>query len=127
MIWLWWRWRKNYLWGLNKIFLSVTDSPHLRIFTDIDIPDYSPGLMNSLAGLISTLANIYGVQHGELSTPSKSTLIVTTASTGVFLILTAFYTFWLVRRVKARHDRQVGKERAGKFGEGVVDVSKRKA
>ncbi|KAF8178926.1 hypothetical protein BJ912DRAFT_855908 [Pholiota molesta] len=107
MIWLWWRWRKNYLWGLNKIFL--------------------PGLMNSLAGLISTLANIYGVQHGELSTPSKSTLIVTTASTGVFLILTAFYTFWLVRRVKARHDRQVGKERAGKFGEGVVDVSKRKA
>jgi NADH:ubiquinone oxidoreductase subunit H len=83
--------------------------------------------MNSLAGLISTLANIYGVQHGDFSTSSKSTLTVTTASTAVFLVFTAFYTFWLVRRVKARHDRQVGKERAGKFGEGVVDVSKRKA
>lgn len=23
MIWLWWRWRKNYLWALNKIFVFV--------------------------------------------------------------------------------------------------------
>ncbi|KAF9479540.1 hypothetical protein BDN70DRAFT_806966 [Pholiota conissans] len=106
MIWLWWRWRKNYLWGLNKIFV--------------------PGLMNSLAGLLSTIANIFGAQHGELSTTSKSTLIVTGASTGVFLIFSGFYTFWLVRRVKERHDRTVGKELAGKYGEGVVDVSTRK-
>ncbi|KAF8960649.1 hypothetical protein BDZ97DRAFT_1665556, partial [Flammula alnicola] len=106
MVWLWWRWRKNYLWGLNKIFI--------------------PGLMNSLAGLLSTVANIFGAQHGELSTTSKSTLIVVGASTGVFGIFTGFYMFWLVRRVKARHDSEVGKERAGKYGEGVVDLSKKK-
>lgn len=24
MCWLWWRWRKNYLWAANKIFLYVS-------------------------------------------------------------------------------------------------------
>lgn len=33
--------------------------------------------------------------------------------------------FWLVRRVKQRHDREVGMLRAGKRGEGVVDFSTR--
>ena len=23
MLWLWWRWRKNYLWALNQIFMYV--------------------------------------------------------------------------------------------------------
>jgi len=82
--------------------------------------------MNSLAGLLSTLANIFGVQHGELSTTSKSTVIVVTASTGAFAFLTLFYMLWLVRRVKAQHDREVGKQRAGKYGEGFLDRSTRR-
>ncbi|KAF9527240.1 hypothetical protein CPB83DRAFT_768941 [Crepidotus variabilis] len=106
MIWLWWRWHKNYIWALNKVF--------------------APALLNSLAGLLSTIASIFGAQHGQLSTTSKSTLIITTASSGVFLVLTAVYSLWLVRRVKRRHDREVGTERTGKHGEGVVDVSKRR-
>ena len=85
-----------------------------------------PGFLNSLAGLISTIVNIFGVQHGQLSTTSKSTVVVVTASTAVFAFLMLFYMFWLVRRVKARHDREVGKQRAGKYGEGVVDLSKRR-
>jgi len=87
---------------------------------------FRPGAMNSLAGFISTMANIYGVQHGQLSRTSKITIIVTAASTGVLGILTATYSFWLLKRVKSKHDREVGKERAGKHGEGVVDLSKRK-
>jgi len=86
----------------------------------------SPGFLNSLAGLLSTIVNLFGVQHGQLSTTSKSTVIVTSASSGVFGILTLFYSLWLVRRVKARHDREVGKQRAGQHGEGVVDLSKRR-
>lgn len=82
--------------------------------------------MNSLAGFISTLANIYGVQHGQYSTTSKITITVTGASLVIFGILFLFYTFWLIRNVKKRHDREVGKQRAGKYGEGVVDLSKRK-
>ncbi|KAF8908163.1 hypothetical protein CPB84DRAFT_1767462, partial [Gymnopilus junonius] len=85
-----------------------------------------PGFLNSLAGLLSTLASLFGAQHGQLSTTSKSTLIVTSAATGVLGILSGFYMFWLIRRVKARHDREVGKERAGKYGEGVVDLSKKR-
>ena len=82
--------------------------------------------MNSLAGLLSTLASIFGAQHGQFSTTSKVTLIVTGASTVVFAILTAFFALWLVRRVKARHDKQVGKQTTGKHGEGALDVSTRK-
>jgi hypothetical protein len=44
MIWLWWRWRRNFVWLLNKIFL--------------------PGSLNSFAGLISTLINVYSQQGG---------------------------------------------------------------
>ncbi|KAF8811103.1 hypothetical protein BYT27DRAFT_6454903 [Phlegmacium glaucopus] len=106
MLWLWWRWRRNYIWTLNKIFL--------------------PGAMNSLAGFLSTVANVFGVQGGGFSSSSKVTIIVTGASTGVLGILTAIYSFWLLKRVKSKHDREVGKERAGKHGEGVVDLSKRK-
>ena len=86
---------------------------------------FRPGAMNSLTGFISTMANVYGAQHGELSTTSKITIIVTATSTGVLGILTGIYTFWLVRRIKSQHDRTVGKQRAGKHGEGVVDLSKR--
>jgi len=88
---------------------------------------YRPGLLNSLAGLLSTLASIYGTQGGKLGTTSLSTLIVTGAMTGVFGLLTGIYLLWFVRRVKAKHDREVGRERRGKHGEGVVDVSTRQA
>jgi NADH:ubiquinone oxidoreductase subunit 4 (subunit M) len=81
--------------------------------------------MNCLAGFISTIANVYGAQHGELSTTSKVTITVTAASTGVLGILTAVYTFWLVRRIKSQHDRTVGKQRTGEHGEGVIDMSTR--
>lgn len=88
---------------------------------------HSPGLLNSLAGLLSTLASIYGTQGGKLGTTSLSTLIVTGSLTGVFGLLTGIYLLWFVRRVKAKHDREVGMERRGKHGEGLVDVSTRQA
>ena len=82
--------------------------------------------MNSLAGFISTIANIFGAQHGQLSKTSKITIGVTASSTVVLGTLTAIYSLWVVRRVKSKHDSEVGKQRAGKHGEGVVDLSKRK-
>lgn len=45
-MWLWWKHKKNYVWVINRIFL--------------------PSLMNSIAGLISTLVNVYSAQSGEL-------------------------------------------------------------
>ncbi|KAJ7253456.1 hypothetical protein C8J57DRAFT_1076667, partial [Mycena rebaudengoi] len=106
MLWLWYRWQNNYVWVLNRILM--------------------PGLLNSLAGLLSTISAIYGAQSATLSVASKSTLIVTASTAGICGVLTLFYMFVLIRGVKKQHDAEVGKQRAGKFGEGVVDLSKRK-
>jgi hypothetical protein len=44
-VWLWWTHRNNYVWVINRIFL--------------------PSMMNSIAGLISTLVNVYSAQSGK--------------------------------------------------------------
>lgn len=44
-LWLWWKHRSNYVWVINRIFL--------------------PSLLNSVAGLVSTLVNVYSAQHGK--------------------------------------------------------------
>ncbi|KAK7006197.1 hypothetical protein R3P38DRAFT_3037254 [Favolaschia claudopus] len=107
MAWLWYRWRLNYIWCLNRVFL--------------------PGFMNSLAGVLSTVASIFGTQDATLSISSTSTIIVTSSIAGICGILTLFYMFVLIRRIKKQHDEEVGKQRAGKHGEGLTDLSKRKA
>ncbi|KAF7337030.1 hypothetical protein MVEN_02139700 [Mycena venus] len=99
MSWLWYRWRGNYIWCLNRIFL--------------------PGLMNSLAGVLSTLASVLGTQNATFSISSKSTIIVTSTIAGICGILTAFYMFVLIRGLKKQHDAEVGKQRAGEAWGGV--------
>lgn len=44
-VWLWWKHRGNYVWVINRIFL--------------------PSLLNSVAGLVSTLVNVYSAQNGR--------------------------------------------------------------
>ncbi|KAF8628853.1 hypothetical protein AX17_005913 [Amanita inopinata Kibby_2008] len=127
MCYLWWRWRNNYLWLVNKIFLYVVLSPSSTGFTYSWLLSCSPGLLNSLAGIISTIANVYGVQHGQFSVTSKVTIIVTTVISFVCGTLTLWYTLWKIRRVKKKHDKAVGKEGVGKHGEGIVERIKRKA
>ncbi|KAJ7111930.1 hypothetical protein C8R44DRAFT_632817 [Mycena epipterygia] len=106
MLWLWYRWQANYIWLVNRIFM--------------------PGFLNSLAGVLSTLASVLGTQSATLSKSSKSTIVVTSAVAGICGGLTGFYMLVLIRRIKKQHDAEIGKQRAGKHGEGVVDVSKRK-
>ncbi|EGN94404.1 hypothetical protein SERLA73DRAFT_188270 [Serpula lacrymans var. lacrymans S7.3] len=100
MLWLWWRWRNNYVWIVNRIFV--------------------PGLLNSLAGIISTITSVYGGHQGEFTTTSKSTIIVTAAVALVCGVLTGWYQFWKLRLVKKQHDKEVGRELTGKHGEGVL-------
>ncbi|TFK24119.1 hypothetical protein FA15DRAFT_593043, partial [Coprinopsis marcescibilis] len=100
MIWLWWRWRANYIWLLSKIFV--------------------PGFLNGLAGVITTLVNVYGAQDGQFSTTAKVTIIVVSSTAGACGLLLLFYQLWLLRRVRAEHDRIVGEQAAGKHGEGIL-------
>ncbi len=124
MGYLWWRWMNNYVWLVNKVFLYVAPSffnrPKLNTVC-------SPGLLNSLAGLLSTLSSVYGAQYGQYSTTSEITLIATASTTFICGVLTLYYLMWKIRRIKAEHDKIIGKQRTGKHGEGLIERIKRKA
>lgn len=101
MLWLWWRWRNNYIWLVDRIFL--------------------PGFLNSLAGVISTLTNTLGVQHRTFSASARITLIITSSVTVACGMLVVAYSFWMLRRVKIKHDRHIGTMRVGRYGEGKIE------
>ncbi|KAI0320028.1 hypothetical protein OF83DRAFT_1107106 [Amylostereum chailletii] len=107
MIWLWWRWMNNYIWLLDRIFV--------------------PGALNGLAGVLTTIASVFGAQGGKFTASSITTLSVTGACTVLCGGLTAFYALWVLDRVKKEHEKQVGKERAGKHGEGLLEEMRRQA
>lgn len=66
------------------------------------------------------LSNIYGVQHGSYVTTSESAIIVTVAVAVVCGCLILLYHFWLLGNIKKEHNREVGVERAGEHGEGIM-------
>jgi hypothetical protein len=105
MLWLWWRWRENFVWLLNKIFM--------------------PGCLNSLAGLISTLTNVYSQQGGMWSITARVTAIVS----GTIMVITGclfvIYNFWVLARVKKRHGREM--QLGGGDGENLKEKMGRKA
>ncbi|EHY58958.1 hypothetical protein HRR83_001777 [Exophiala dermatitidis] len=88
--WLWFRWRKNYIWLINRIFLPVT--------------------LNSVAGLITTLVNVYTAQKGIWSVTAKITAVVTGSCVAAGGFLFAIYNFWALARVKEAHVRDMGLE-----------------
>ncbi|EXJ90315.1 hypothetical protein A1O1_03414 [Capronia coronata CBS 617.96] len=103
-LWLWFRWRQNYIWLINRIFLPVT--------------------LNSVAGLITTLVNVYTAQKGIWSVTAKITAIVTGACVGAAGFFFAIYNFWALRRVREAHERDMG---LGEQSEQVsVDILKGK-
>lgn len=106
MVWLWWKWRDNYVWLLNRIFL--------------------PGCLNSLAGLISTLINVYTQQDGAWSVTARITAIVTGASMVVTGCLFGLYNFWILRRVKKVHGREMRASEGSGEEEGVLEKVNRK-
>ncbi|KAG9197131.1 hypothetical protein G6514_002244 [Epicoccum nigrum] len=84
--WLWWKWRKNYIWLISRIFL--------------------PGLSHSLIGLLTTLVNVATAQNGNLSLTAKVTVAVTTAVGGRMLGLSVLYGQLLDTLITDR-DREV--------------------
>lgn len=83
--------------------------------------------MNSIAGLISTLVNVYTAQHGNFSITAKVTAIVTGGCTGVTAILFVLYNNWILQRVKTAHQREMDLEREGDKRESVMHMVQRKA
>ena len=84
--------------------------------------------MNSLAGLISTLINVYENQGGRWSVTAKVTVIVTGACAVATAILFGFYNFIILSRVKSKHSKEMDAEmRVGGEEEGVMEKLERKA
>lgn len=91
------------MWLLNRIFL--------------------PGCLNSLAGLIGTLINVYSQQDGAWSVTAKITAAVSGAAMVVTGCLFGLYNFWLLERVKSRHGKEM---RDGGYHEGLKEKMGRK-
>lgn len=102
--WLAFRWRSNYVWQLNRIYL--------------------PGATNALAGLISTLVVVYSQKHGDWSITAMVTGIVEGADLvicgGLFVINTL-----LLKRVQRKHGREMEQLEQG-AEEGLFERAGRK-
>ena len=64
------------------------------------------GLLNSVAGLISTLINVYSQQGGRFSITAKITVGATASCTGITALLYFLYNFWILQGVRKKHHRQ---------------------
>ncbi|KAL2414641.1 hypothetical protein ABEF91_004826 [Exophiala dermatitidis] len=87
---LWKRWKRNYIWLVNRIFL--------------------PALLNAILGLVNTLINVYTAKDGNWSVTATITVTITSACAGISLILFLVYNNWLLHQVKKDHDAQMGNE-----------------
>ncbi|KAF2732086.1 hypothetical protein EJ04DRAFT_343867 [Polyplosphaeria fusca] len=104
---LWWKHRKNYVWVINRVFL--------------------PALMNSIAGLISTLVNIYSAQDGQYSVTARVTIIVTAVSSVVAVSLFLLYNSIMLKLVKRKHEKETKEaERSLTGGQSYVDKQREK-
>ncbi|KAI5794268.1 hypothetical protein DFH27DRAFT_565720 [Peziza echinospora] len=90
---LWFKWRRNYVWILNRIFL--------------------PGMLNSLAGIISTVVNVHTAQQGKYSLTAIITVVVTASSTAINGILWLVYNYWALRKVQELHRQEYFDKGAG--------------
>jgi hypothetical protein len=81
--------------------------------------------MNSVAGLLTTLVNIYTAQHGVWSITARITAIVIGSCMIIAGVLFACYNFIALRRVRKTHERELGLEETH-ADETLVEKVKRK-
>lgn len=85
-----------------------------------------PVTLNSVAGLITTLVNVYTAQQSVWSVTAKITAIVTGSCVGIAGFLFAVYNFWALRRVRKSHESAFGLDHEHE-NETIVEKVKRKA
>ncbi|ROV89375.1 hypothetical protein VSDG_08650 [Cytospora chrysosperma] len=103
LLYLVFRWRRNYVWLLNRIFL--------------------PGATNALAGFISTLVTVYSQKEGNWSVMATVTGVVEVVDLLVCGVLFVLSTL-LLKRIKWKHGKELNKlEHAD---EGFLEKAERK-
>lgn len=93
---------------------------------------FRPATLNSVAGLVSTVVNVYTAQKGVWSITAKITAIVTGSCVGVAGLLFVLYNFWALEKVRVKHERsldpeEVEQSKKEKKRESVLEKVKRKA
>jgi len=106
MISFWIRWRRNYVWVCNRVFL--------------------PGTLNALAGLLSTIVNVYTAQNHQWSITAKVSAIVEAGCLAICGALFVFYSNWMLARVRKEH-HQVFSTTGDYDDVGIMEKIKRKA
>jgi hypothetical protein len=79
-----------------------------------------------LAGLITTLVNVYTAQKGVWSVTARVTAIVTGSCMVVSGCLFLLYNFWFLHKVQKSHEKEMGLEHQHD-DETLVEKVKRKA
>ncbi|PYH40989.1 uncharacterized protein BP01DRAFT_377369 [Aspergillus saccharolyticus JOP 1030-1] len=85
MVFLFYRWRSNYIWLINRLFI--------------------PNLLNATAGLITSFISIYTAKNGDWSIMALLSIIITGLSAVIYLALTLVYKFWKLQKVIEEHKR----------------------
>ncbi|KAL4927718.1 uncharacterized protein BDV17DRAFT_299032 [Aspergillus undulatus] len=80
------KWRHNYLWLINRLFI--------------------PTLLNTAAGLLTTIINIYTAKDGYWSIMAVLTVVSSGTLAAASMVLTALYKFWKLRIVQEEHERE---------------------
>jgi hypothetical protein len=70
-----------------------------------------PGLLNSLASIVTTLVGVYGARSSFWSLIAIVTVAVTRTSTGFMLVLYLIYNLWRLNDIKKQHRLAVKEER----------------
>ncbi|KAH6704311.1 hypothetical protein BKA61DRAFT_437488, partial [Leptodontidium sp. MPI-SDFR-AT-0119] len=85
MCYLWYRWKNNYIWLSRKII--------------------EPGMLNSLAGLITTIVNVYTARNKYWSRTAIITATVMGTCASILMVSFYIYNFRKLEDVRKEHDR----------------------
>ncbi|KAG0156276.1 hypothetical protein PDIDSM_3453 [Penicillium digitatum] len=85
MGWLFWEYRGNYIWLINRIFI--------------------PTLLNALAGFLTTIISLYTAHDGDWSIMVLLTVITSGLSVACSLILLYIYKFGKLQKLKREHNQ----------------------
>ncbi|KAL4863561.1 hypothetical protein BDV12DRAFT_189606 [Aspergillus spectabilis] len=91
MVWLFWKRRDNYIWLINRLFMETSRLTCL----------------NSLAGLLTTLVNIYTAKNGDWSIMAVLTTIITGLAFTILVVLTTLFKFLKLERLRREHDLEL--------------------
>lgn len=69
--------------------------------------DGRPGILNSVAGTVSTIVNVYTAQHGYWSITARVTITVTATCMTIMLLFFLVYHFILLARIKQTHEMDI--------------------